>query len=180
MKRQALLVSLAVCVALAACGGSGGRSGSSSPTTAPSSLPACPLDALAGAKKPVQITYWHAMTRANEDELKKLTDRFNAQHPDIHVNLSGAPSYIDNITRFKAGLSTHALPDLMQGDDASTQTIIDSRAVLPMASCLQADHATTSDLVPQVVAYYTVQNVLWGLPFNNSNRVLYYDKRLFE
>ena len=76
------------------------------------------------------------MTRANEDELKKLTDQFNAQQQDVHVTLSAAASYTDNTTRFKAGLSTGNLPDLLQGEDSSLQTLIDSQSVVPAASCL--------------------------------------------
>ena len=173
-------IAVVLVVAVAACGSGG--SGKSSPTTpgGKPSLPECPLDALRSAQKPVEITYWHAMTHANEDELDKLTNQFNAQQHDVHVTLSGASSYTDNTTRFKAGLSTGKLPDLLQGEDSSLQTLIDSQAVLPAASCLAADHASTTDLAPRVVAYYTVGNVLYGMPFNDSNPILYYNKNVFR
>jgi sn-glycerol 3-phosphate transport system substrate-binding protein len=169
-------------IALASCGGgsSTSKGQDSTTSTAKPSLPACPLAALRDAKKPVDITYWHALVRANEDEVKKLTAEFNAQQHDVHVTLSASASYTDNFTRFKAGLSTGALPDLMQGDDASVQVMIDSRVVLPAASCLQADGATTSDLIPRVVAYYSVNGVLYPMPFNDSNPVLYYNKTAFR
>jgi len=176
--RRSVLAVFAIAGLLAACGGGSSKSASTTPTS-PGTLPACPLAALASAKKPVDITYWHAMARANEDALKRLTDRFNAQQHDVHVSLSAAASYTDNFTRFKAGLSTGVLPDLYQGDDTTLQSMIDSRAVVPVASCLAADHATTSDLIPRVAAYYTVQGVLWPMPFNDSNLVLYYNKRAF-
>ena len=171
----------ALAIALVGCGGGSANKGGG-PTTpgGTPSLPSCPLAALRDAKKPVNITYWHAMTRANEDELKKLTDEFNAQQHDVHVALSAAASYADNFTRFKAGLSTHALPDLMQGEDASLQAMIDSQAILPAASCLRADGMTTSDLIPRVVAYYSVNSVLYPMPFNDSNPILYYNKAAFR
>ncbi len=178
MRRTLLCVLVVGSTVFAACGGSSGKGKAADGTSA--SLPACPLSALASATKPVQITYWHAMTRANEDELKRLTSAFNAQQHDVHVTLSAAASYTDNFTRFKAGLSTRVLPDLMQGDDTSTQAMIDSQAVLPVASCVAADHASTSDLIPRVLAYYSVKGVLWPMPFNNSNPVLYYNRKAFE
>jgi sn-glycerol 3-phosphate transport system substrate-binding protein len=135
---------------------------------------------LKAAKKPVEIEYWHAMTRVNEETLQKLTARFNASQGDVHVTLSAAPSYTDNLTRFKAGLGTGKLPDLFQGEDTALQTLIDSRAVLPMQSCLRADGASTADYVPRVIAYYSVNDVLWPLPFNDSNPILYYDKAAFR
>jgi len=176
--RRSVLVTFAIAGLLASCGGGSSKS-STTPTTAAGKLAPCPLAALASAKKPVEITYWHAMTRANQDALNALTNQFNAQQHDVHVTLSAAAGYTDNFTRFKAGLSTGKLPDLYQGDDTTLQAMIDSRAVLPMAACLQADHATTSDLIPRVVAYYSVQGVLWPMPFNDSNLVLYYNKRAF-
>ena len=177
-----LAVAGTVVVALAGCGGSssskGGGGGGS--TSGAQALPACPLAAFRAAKKPVSITYWHAMPRANNDELKKLTAQFNAQQHDVHVTLSGAASYPDNFTRYKAGLSTGALPDLMQGEDASLQAMIDSKSILPAASCIKAEGADISDLIPRVVAYYSVGNVLYPMPFNDSNPILYYNKKVFR
>lgn len=172
----------AIAIALTGCGGggSGGPRGGGTTTGGKPSLPQCPLAALRSAEKPVEITYWHAMTRANEDELKKLTKDFNASQHDVHVTLSASASYTDNTTRFKAGLSTGALPDLMQGEDSSLQTLIDSQSVLPAASCLEADGADTSDLIPRVVAYYSVNNILYAMPFNDSNPILYYNKAAFR
>lgn len=176
-------VSAALAIALASCGGGGstGKGQGGSTTSSPkASLPACPLTALRDAKKPVGITYWHALTRANADAVNKLTAQFNAQQHDVRVTLSASASYTDNFTRFKAGLSTGALPDLMQGEDASLQAMIDSQAVLPVASCLQAEGASTADLIPRVVAYYSVNGVLYPMPFNDSNPVLYYNRTAFR
>jgi sn-glycerol 3-phosphate transport system substrate-binding protein len=182
MRRSTIGVALLALVALllAACGGGGGSKGGSTSGGANGDLPKCPLDALASAQKPVEITYWHAMTRVNEEQLKKLASQFNARQRDVHVTISGVPSYSDNLTRFKAGLGTGNLPDLIQSEETSLQTLIDSRAILPVQSCLTADHATTDDFVKRIAAYYTVKGVLQAMPFNDSNPVLYYDRALFE
>ncbi len=178
--RRSIIVSALLALVVAACGG--GSSDKSQPADGGSNseLPTCPLDALATAAKPVQITYWHAMTRVNEEQLKKLTDKFNASQSDVHVTISGVPSYTDNLTRFRAGLGTGNLPDLMQSEETSLQTMLDSRAILPAQSCLTADHATTDDFVKRIAAYYTVKGALWAMPFNDSNPILYYDKALFQ
>ena len=171
-------VVLLLAVLLSACGG-GSKAARAAGSTTASALPACPLDALRGSSKPVDITVWHAMTRANDDELTALTNRFNASQSAIHVTLSAAATYADNLTRFEAGLSTGRLPDLFQGEDTSLQTLLDTHAVLPAQSCLEADHADTSDYVPRVLAYYSIKGVLWPMPFNNSNPLLYYNKAAF-
>lgn len=185
MRNQRSLRSVAIvgllALALTSCGG--GSTSKGGATTTPrggQALPSCPLEALRTAKKPVAITYWHAMPRENEQELVRLTKQFNAQQHDVRVALSPSASYTDNTTRFKAGLSTGKLPDLMQGEDSSVQTLIDSQTILPAAACLKADGANTSDLNPRVVAYYSVHNVLYAMPFNDSNPILYYNKAVFR
>ena len=70
-------------LALAACGGGdddddtggggGGEENGETPETP--DLPECPLDALETADQPVDVTMWHAMTRASEEALIALTDR---------------------------------------------------------------------------------------------------------
>ena len=176
-----LVLAGALALTFAACGGSSSSSGGGgTPASGSPKLPSCPLDALKQAKKPVEITYWHAMTRVNDDELKRLTAAFNRSRSDVHVTLSAAASYPDNFTRFKAGLSTGVLPDLLQSEDTTTQAMVDSRGVLPVASCIAAESASTKDLIARVVAYYSVGGVLYPMPFNDSNPVLYYNKRAFR
>jgi sn-glycerol 3-phosphate transport system substrate-binding protein len=179
-RRLTMLVAILALV-VGACGGGGsnGSSGGSS-NDGDGKLPPCPLDALAAAPKPVKIEYWHAMTQAPKDELEKLTDAFNRQQQDVRVTLSASQSYSDNQTRFKGGLGTGKLPQLMQSEETSVQTLIDSRAVLPMQSCLAADNGATDDFIARVVNYYTVQGTLLAMPFNVSNPILYYDKALFQ
>ena len=189
MKRWRHAVAVAVVLALAACGGGGGdddddtatpdNGGDDSAEETPD-LPDCPLDALAAATEPVDIEFWHAMTRANKDELERLTSEFNESQDKVHVNLSESASYQDNITRYRAVLGTDDAPQLVQVEDTGLQLMIDSQTVLPAAACVAADDYDTSDHIARVVSYYTVQDVLWPMPFNVSNPIVYYDKALFE
>jgi sn-glycerol 3-phosphate transport system substrate-binding protein len=177
MRRSSLLaVLLTVTLTGVACGGGGGGGGGGGQDA----LPRCPLDALRSAPKPVEITFWHAMTRANEEALVALTKRFNESQGDVRVKLVNQTSYADNLTRFKAGLGTGNLPDLVQIEDVALQLMIDSRAVLPAEACAKADGYDFSDHIERVLRYYTVEGTLWPMPFNVSNPVLYYDRALFR
>ena len=164
---------------LAACGGDddgGGGGGGGNGSAAAK----CPIGALAKASKPVQITMWHAMTRANEETLKALTDKFNGSQSDVRVSLVNQTSYTDTLTKFKAGLTSGDLPDLAQIQDISLQLMIDSQAALPAQACVDAEKYDLSDHVERVIQYYTVKDTLWPMPFNVSNPVLYYNKAAFR
>ena len=162
---------------LAACGGGGGGTSSTTAAAAPTG---CAPQALDGASKPVEITVWHSMTRANNDTLVALTNQFNASQHDVHVTLVNQTSYTDTFEKFRAGLSTGQLPDVMQLQDTDLQQVIDSRAALPVQACVNATRYDTSDFIPRTLAYWTVKGTLWALPFNISNPVLIYDKVAFR
>lgn len=182
MRRAALLVALVS--VLAACGGGGGGGGNGAPATtakSTSDLAAqCPLDALAKAAKPVKITYWHAMTRANEDTLKKVTQEFNASQSDVQVTLVNQQGYDDNFTKYRTVAGTSDAPDLIQIEDTALQQMIDSQSVVPAGACVAASHADTSDVLPRVLSYYSVAGTLYPMPFNVSNPVFYYNKAAFQ
>jgi sn-glycerol 3-phosphate transport system substrate-binding protein len=171
---------LALCAAallvLAACGGGGDDGGGS----AGGELPPCPLGALDDATKPVEITFWHAMTRANEETLVALTNRFNSSQSAVTVRLVNQIGYKETLEKFRAGLGGAALPDAVMLEDTATQQAIDTQAVLPVQSCIDAEDYDTSDYVPRVLDRYTVEDVLWPMPFNVSNPVLLYDKNAFR
>jgi len=141
----------------------------------------CPVNALDQAKsKPVEIVMWHSMNRANEETLQALTDKFNASQSDVRVKLVNQTTYGDTFTKYRAGLSSGDLPDIVQLKDTELQGMIDSQSVVPIAACIKADKYDTTDFIPRVLDYYTVKGTLYGMPFNVSNPVLYYNKQAFQ
>jgi sn-glycerol 3-phosphate transport system substrate-binding protein len=177
---RVLAIGVAGVLVFAACSGGGSSAKSGSSGSSSGALAACPVNALAKATKPVQITFWHALTRANEEVLQRLTDSFNSSQGDVHVKLVNQVAYKDNLEKFKAGLGGGNLPDLIQVEDTATQQMIDTNATVPAQSCIKADHYDTSDYVQRVLDRYTVNKVLWPMPFNVSNPVLFYDKNAFR
>jgi sn-glycerol 3-phosphate transport system substrate-binding protein len=141
----------------------------------------CPLNALKNAKsKPVEITFWHSMQRANEETLQRMTERFNSSQNDVRVTLVNQTTYIDTFNKFRAGLASGDLPDLAQIEDTALQQMIDLHAVLPAQACVDADKYDLSDHLERVTQYYSVKGKLWPMPFNVSNPVLYYNKKAFR
>jgi len=144
--------------------------------------PKCPVNALKNAKsKPVEITYWQGgAQRANEEVLQRLTDRFNSSQNDVRVTIVNQTTYPDTLNKFRSGLSSGDLPDLVMIADTGLQQMIDTQAVLPAQACVKADKYDLSDNLERVVDYYSVKGTLWPMPFNVSNPVLYYNKKAFQ
>lgn len=167
--------------ALVACGGGGGDDGGGGGGGGGASGAECPIGAIDEAGGgPVEITMWHSMTRENEAELQALAEEFNSSQEDVVVSLVNQTSYDETNEKFRAGLTSGDLPDLIQMEDIFTQQMIDSQAALPAQACIDAENYDLSDYIPRVVDYYTVEDTLWPMPFNVSNPVLYYNKAAFE
>jgi sn-glycerol 3-phosphate transport system substrate-binding protein len=139
----------------------------------------CPLGALSKAKKPVGITMWHWMTRENETTLQKLVDTFNASQPDVKVTLVNQVDWEATLQKYKSGLGTGDLPDVVQLQETDQRQIIDTQTVLPASVCAKADRYSFSDFLPRVIRYYTVEGTQYAMPFNTSGPVLYYNKKAF-
>ena len=140
----------------------------------------CPLAALKKAKKPVEITMWHSMPQANGDTLEKLTQEFNSSQSNVKVTLVNQITYDDTFTKYKAGLSSGDLPDVVQLQGSDQQQMIDTRTALPASVCAKADKFSFSDFLPRVVSYFTVNGTIYAMPFNTSGQVLFYNKTAFQ
>jgi len=139
----------------------------------------CPLTALKKASGPVQLTFWHSMTRANEQTLQSLTDAFNSSQSKVKVNLVNQIDYVQTFTKYKAGLASGDLPDIVQLQETDQGQMIDTGTVLPASVCAKADKYSFADFLPRVISYFTVKGTQYAMPFNTSGPVLYYNKKAF-
>ncbi len=148
-------------------------------TTVPAdSLPDCPTDALATASGTVSIDFWHGMSGPLGDELTKLTDAYNASQSKVSVKLVQG-SYEETADNYLLA-SQGDRPDLVQMPEYMVQSIVDTESTVPVGKCLESSGFDTSAFLPNALAAYRTQGVQWSMPFNISNPVLFYNKRVFE
>lgn len=136
----------------------------------------CGLAALERADGPVTITFWHTLLRSNAEWLEAATDEFNSSQDQVRVRLAQQPSYQDAFTKFKAGLQSRDLPDLVQMEETTVQQMIDSRSTIPVQACIDADDYDLSTFVPRGLEYYASGGVQRAMPWAISNPILLYDK----
>jgi sn-glycerol 3-phosphate transport system substrate-binding protein len=140
----------------------------------------CPVGAIKKSGGPVQITLWHSFVRANLDTLTTLVNQFNSSQSDVKVNLVSQVDYDDTFTKYKAGLSTGDLPDIVLLQESDQQQMIDTKTVLPASVCAKNTKYSFSDFLPRVLSFFTVKGVTYAMPFNVSGPVLYYNKKAFS
>ncbi|MFT3851583.1 MAG: ABC transporter substrate-binding protein [Ilumatobacteraceae bacterium] len=144
-----------------------------------SALPACPTTALDSASGTVDITVWDGFNAgAPQTEFQKLVDQYNASQSKVHVEALVQGEYEDVIAKYlQAGKGD--LPDLVQMPEYMTQTMIDTKQSVPVEACIRADGYDTSPFIDGALLAWNVGNVQWGMPFNVSDPVLFYNRKVF-
>ena len=70
--------------------------------------------------------------------------------------------------------------DLVQVYEIGTRFMIESGWIVPMQSMVNADEYDTSVLESNLAAYYTINDMLYSMPFNSSTPLMYYNKDMFD
>ena len=140
----------------------------------------CGIAALEAADEPVKIVFWHTMVRTNLDWLVATTDAFNASQDEVQVVLRQQPTYQDLFTKYKAGLASGDLPDLVQMEETVVQQMIDSRSTIPAQACIEATDYPLDDYLPPALAFYASGGVQRAMPWAISNPVLFINRAAFR
>lgn len=191
-RRLLVGISLAGALTATACGGGGGGSIVDGGVTAPtgsgpqttiaadlSALPPCDVTALDSVTSPVEITFWHGMNGDLEDTLVSLTEAYNASQSKVKVSLENQGGYEQTLDKYlQSGQSSR--PDLVQAPEYAVQVLRDTDSNVPVEACMRSASFDTSDFLPKAIKQYVTEGVQWSMPFNVSNPVLYYNKKMFE
>ncbi len=129
---------------------------------------------------PTAVTVWHSMPDPAGGSLQRIVDEFNASQTDYEVELIFQGGYTDSLNKLISSIGSDNIPAAIQLSDASTQIMIDSGAITPIQDFIDQEDYDLSDFEPKALVYYTIDDVLYSMPFNMAGPILYYDRLAFE
>jgi len=129
---------------------------------------------------PVKIAFWHSMGGTNGEAINTMTKAFNDAQTKCVAEAVFQGSYDDSLNKLKAGLQSKDVPAVVQLFDLATRLMVDMGVVVPMQDFINKEKYNISDYETNVLAYYTVDNKLYSMPFNTSNPMVYYNKDMFK
>lgn len=115
--------------------------------------------------------------------IQEIIDDFEALNPNITINsfsTSAEGSYEEVFLNALDSADLGDAPNIIQVEEGLTQQAIDSGyfvAISDLASDEQL--ASIDDILPSVLAYYQLGDMIWSVPWNISNPVLYYNRDIF-
>lgn len=120
---------------------------------------------------PVTLKFWHSAEGATAESLDAIVKDFNDAHVGkITVEAAYQGSYDDTVAKLSAAVQGGSLPNLVQINDVNTAFMVDSGLVAPAQEAITAAGVDYSAdrLAPAVANYYSVDGVLWSMPFQVS------------
>lgn len=133
------------------------------------------IDALC-ASSPVSIEFWHGFTGGNlRATLENLTLEFNRQNEgDVCVRTVGQGNYTDLSTAILAASAAGNLPVMAMGYENNIATYLRADVV----EDLDALGIETSHIYDNFLEGVRWDGVLYGVPFNKSVHLLYFNRDL--
>lgn len=121
------------------------------------------------------ITFWHAMENA-EAEVTELVARFHAAQSAVVVQALYVGSYNDAQTRLVAAFGTGNEPTIFQAEIGFFPRIVADGALHNLADFIaELPEAFVADFYPGLWSYGEIGEGYYGLPWNASTPVLYYN-----
>lgn len=141
-------------------------------------------DIVTEIKEPVEITFWHAMNGDLEKSLTSLTEKFMAENPNIKVILQNQSSYKDLQQKITATVAspkdlptiTQAYPDWMF--NPIKDNLVEDLTPYIENETLKFDNY--EDILPSFREAVKIDGKIYGMPFNKSTEVLWYNKTLLD
>lgn len=134
--------------------------------------------------EPVEITFWHGMTGAQQETLQSLTDSFMKENPNIKVNLQAQGAYSDLQQKLTAAqASPKDLPTITQAYPGWMLNAINEGYVQDLSVYIEDETigiADVEDILPALREATKINGKTYALPFNKSTDVLWYNKTLLD
>ncbi|MDI9218141.1 ABC transporter substrate-binding protein [Clostridium tertium] len=127
------------------------------------------------AKGVKEILLWHSMSGTIQEQFNKIVDDFNSSQTEYKVVAENQGTYDESTSKFFNMNGGKGSPAIIQIGEQNLQSIIDSNLIEPMSNLAKDYDYNLENLVPQVLNFYSVDNVLYTMPFNASSPVLYYN-----
>ncbi len=131
-----------------------------------------------------EISWWHAMTGANNEVIETLAKEFNEGQSEYKVVPVFKGSYPEALNAGIAAFRAKQAPDILQVFDAGTGVMMAAEgAVKPVADILSmgGKKFDKSLYLPGIVAYYSKPDgTMLSFPYNSSSPILYYNKDVFK
>ncbi|HWI50718.1 MAG TPA: ABC transporter substrate-binding protein [Symbiobacteriaceae bacterium] len=153
--------------------------GCSSKTNAPAASPT------ADPAKPVEISFYYPVAVGGPltQVIDTMVADFTKANPNIKVTPVFSGSYADTLTKVQTLIQGGQKPDVSVLLSTDVYTLVDQDAIIPLDDLVKADpegQKWLDDFYPAFLSNSRIGKTLYGVPFQRSTIVMYWNKDLFK
>ncbi|HUG59691.1 MAG TPA: extracellular solute-binding protein, partial [Candidimonas sp.] len=134
--------------------------------------------------KPVELEFYYPVAVGGPITkiVDGMVDQFEKSHPDIKIKSIYAGSYQDSVAKALTAHKGGNAPQLAVLLSTDMFTLIDEGAVVPFDPLVQSDDDKKwlNGFYKGFMANSQTGGKTWGIPFQRSTIVMYYNKDLFK
>ncbi|MCX7023025.1 MAG: extracellular solute-binding protein [Spirochaetes bacterium] len=123
--------------------------------------------AQASTGKVITLQLWHHLTASDGEIFNALLDKFNATHPNIHIDYTMMPDE-QLPTKVAAAIATGDPPDIGFRMMADVTRWYDDGAIVPLDDLMKTAGLNLKDFLPEYLAASTYKGKLIMLPMDVS------------
>jgi len=182
-----LLLSLALVFSLVACGED--APAEETKNTEVAEKPADKVEEPVGIQTvidaPVTVEFWHSMSGAHGEVVDAMVQAFNDQSDFITVNATFQGGYGDLSTKIMAAAKARTLPTISQAMASWMTDYVENGFNMDLTPFIHdPKHGWTEAEYKDMIDIFMENNIwdgkYYGVPFNKSTRILYYNVGLLE
>lgn len=129
------------------------------------------------------IIIWHALAGHLGQEFRNISKAFNQSQSNYEIKTIYKGDYVETLTSYAAAFRAAKAPDMVQIMEVGTATMLRPKGVIKPVEQLfneQKLYLPSTDLIPLVRSFYSVDGKLMAFPLSNSVPVMYYNKEALK
>ena len=128
---------------------------------------------------PVTIRYWQHSSAARDEMMKELVKMFEAENPNIHVELDFIPEK-DYSQKIIPSLATDTAPDVFQIQTGMVGLLAEAGSIQPLDSSIISAEDIANLFVPATVDGLKFEGEYYGMPTDTQTIILFWNKALLK
>jgi sn-glycerol 3-phosphate transport system substrate-binding protein len=137
----------------------------------------------ARAQDKITVQFYYPVAVGGEitHTIARYVAEFESLHPSIHIEPIYSGTYKESLDKVMVAEKSGAPPTLAVLHAVDMHTLIDAGAILPFDDLLgSADSAWLQDFEPAFMSNSREAGKIWGIPFQRSTILLYWNKHAFR
>lgn len=130
----------------------------------------------------VDLEIWHSLSESfGAPQFEDLVRRFDEEHELINATTVYQGGYTDTLRAAEAALAGGAPPAISMFEQTRGAGFVDAGAILPLDDLIANDpDVDAGDFFPRLMSTVTIDGQIWGIPYNTSTPLIYYNRDMFR